>query len=232
MGFGTLFIGYFLILNFAYYGFTDAIAAVIMLLGLYKLSGVNKEFRIAAILSSAFLALGCFELGCELYVSVFSGKLFPALTSTVAILRHTLIAATTVGMLAGIRTVAKEVGISALEKRALRLAYATPIVYVLLILLETPLPSLDFLARVAAFIALLTLLLSLALIIANLFTVYSAYMQICMPEDLEMEEKPSKFGLFNTMREHEEKKRQEYAEYRLDRLRRKNAKKTKNKDGK
>ena len=30
MGFGTFFIGYFLILNFAFYGFTDAIAAAIM----------------------------------------------------------------------------------------------------------------------------------------------------------------------------------------------------------
>lgn len=232
MGLGTLFIGYFLILNFAYYGFTDAIAAAIMLLGLYKLSSVNREFRVATIIAAAFLALGTFELGCELYVSVFFGKLSPELTSAIAILRHALIAATTVGALAGIRSVAREVGISSLATRAARLAYITPIVYALLILLETPLPSLGFLAQAAAVIALITLLMSLALIIANLFTVYSAYMQICMPEDVDMAEKKSKFGLLNSIREHEEKKQQEYAEYKLEKLRKKSEKKSKNKDGK
>ena len=232
MGFGTYFIGYFLILNFAFYGFTDAIAAAIMLLGLYKLSSVNREFRVAAIIAAIFLMLGCFELGSELYVSLFSGKLSPALTSTVAILRHALIAATTVAALAGIRSVADEVGIPTLSKRAARLAYVTPVVYVLLILLETPLPSLEFLVHAAAVIALLALLFSLALIIANLSTIYSAYMQICMPEDLEMNEPSSKFGFVNAMRRHEEEKQREYREYRLERLRQKNAKKTKNKDKK
>ncbi len=232
MGFGTFFIGYFLILNFAYYGFTDAISAAIMLLGLYKLSSVNREFRVAGVISAVFLLLGCFELGCEIYVSVFLGKLSPALTSALAILRHSLIATTTVAALAGIRGVATEVGISQLANRAKKLAYVTPVVYVLLILLETPLPTLDFLARAAAVIALLTLLFSLALIIANLFTIYSAYMQICMPEDLEMEERRSKFGIVNAMREHEEQKRREYAEYKLDKLKKKNARNTKNKDKK
>ena len=51
MGFGTLFFGYFLILNVTYYGFTDAIAAAVMLLGFYKLSTVNSYFKYAAYVS-------------------------------------------------------------------------------------------------------------------------------------------------------------------------------------
>lgn len=232
MGFGTFFIGYFLILNFAYYGFTDAIAAAVMLLGLYKLSSVNREFSIAAIISAVFLALGSFELFAELYTSVFLGKLSPEITSTVAILRHALIAALTVAALAGIRSVSDEVGLPDLSKRAKRLAYLTPAVYALLILLETPLPTLDFLSRAAALIALLALLFSLALIIANLITVYSAYMKICMPKDADMKERSSKIGIVNAFRRHEEEKQREYAEYKIERMREKNAKKTKGKDKK
>ena len=63
MGFGTLFIGYFLLLNLTYYGFTDVIAASVMLLGLYKLSPVNKYFRAAALSSGVFLAFSLGELG-------------------------------------------------------------------------------------------------------------------------------------------------------------------------
>lgn len=229
MGFGTLFIGYFLILNFAYYGFTDAIAAAIMLLGLHKLSGVNREFRVATVISAVFLALGVLELGCEIYAGLFSGTLAPALTVAVAISRHAIIAATTVSTLAGISSVAREVGLSALSARAERLAYATPVVYAVLILLETPLPSIDFLAKAAAVISLLAVLASLALIIANLVTVYTAYMRICMPEDEAMTERRSRIGFVNSMREHEEEKRREYAEYKLERLRRAESKKNKGK---
>ena len=61
MGFGILFIGYFLILNLTYYGLTDVIAAAVMLLGLYNLSGYNKYFKWAFIATSVFLALSLGE---------------------------------------------------------------------------------------------------------------------------------------------------------------------------
>ena len=42
MGFGTLFIGYFLVLNLVNYGATDLIAGIIMMMEFYKLRTVNK----------------------------------------------------------------------------------------------------------------------------------------------------------------------------------------------
>ena len=71
MGFGTLFIGYFLLLNLTYYGFTDVIAASVMLLGLYKLSGVNKYFKAAAISSGALLVFSLGELGTRNFCAEF-----------------------------------------------------------------------------------------------------------------------------------------------------------------
>ena len=62
MGFGTLFIGYFLLLNLTYYRFTDLIAALLMLLAFYKLREINRHFRVAIISSGLFAAIGAIEL--------------------------------------------------------------------------------------------------------------------------------------------------------------------------
>ena len=58
MGFGTLFFGYFLLLNIAYNTFTDLIAALIMAMGLNKLSTVNHPFKNGFIASVIFAVIG------------------------------------------------------------------------------------------------------------------------------------------------------------------------------
>jgi hypothetical protein len=53
-------------------------------------------------------------------------------------------------------------------------------------------------------------------------------MKICMPDELtEKEDKKSRLGFVNKFKEHEEEKRREYAEYKLEQLRKKNQKKRK-----
>ena len=69
MGFGTLFIGYFLILNITYYSFTDIIAALIMLLGLYKLSTVNKHFKLGTYSCIGFSCFALVELITQLIIT-------------------------------------------------------------------------------------------------------------------------------------------------------------------
>ena len=61
MGFGTLFIGYFFLINISYFTYTDIIAGMIMLLGLYKLSSVNKPFFYGAICAGIFALFSLFE---------------------------------------------------------------------------------------------------------------------------------------------------------------------------
>ena len=67
MGFGTLFVGYFFILNFPYCAYTDALAALLMLYGLYKLSGINENFKRATYFTAVFALFGIAELFLELF---------------------------------------------------------------------------------------------------------------------------------------------------------------------
>ena len=61
MGFGTLFIGYFLLLNITFYEFTDVIAGVIILFGLYKLMGNSRYFKLPCYFSISFAIFGLFN---------------------------------------------------------------------------------------------------------------------------------------------------------------------------
>ena len=63
MGFGTLYIGYFLLLNLTYYAFTDLIAALIMAMALSKLSAVEKNLKPALYFSIVFAIIGCVLYG-------------------------------------------------------------------------------------------------------------------------------------------------------------------------
>ena len=79
----------------------------------------------------------------------------------------------------------------------------------------------------------MSIIATLALIGVNLSVVFSAYYRICMPEDqgVEFKEKKSKFGFVNAFRAHEEEKQREYAEYKLDKMK-KQAEKLKQKANK
>lgn len=226
MGFGTLFIGYFFILNFPYCEFTDAIAASLMLYGLYKLSGLNDWLRLSFFFTVGFAVLGVLELGLELYgmLSTVGSSL---LVFILVLLRHAVICATTAFMMLGIRDVAREVGLKSLAEKSNRGAFVAIGVYLLNILLESTVLSAFVPGAVLAYLYVFTTLATLTLIVFNLTCIYSAYMRICMPEDRDMEEKASKLGFVNAFRKHEEEKSREYAEYRLEKIKKKQEKKDK-----
>ena len=226
MGFGTLFIGYFFILNFPYCEFTDAIAASLMLYGLYKLSGLNDWLRLSFFFTAGFAVLGVLELGLELYgmLSTVGSSL---LVFILVLLRHAVICATTAFMMLGIRDVAREVGLKSLAEKSNRGAFVAIGVYLLNILLESTVLSAFVPGAVLAYLYVFTTLATLTLIVFNLTCIYSAYMRICMPEDRDMEEKASKLGFVNAFRKHEEEKSREYAEYRLEKIKKKQEKKDK-----
>ena len=198
MGFGTLFIGYFLLLNLTYYGFTDLIAAAIMLLGLYKLSSVNRSFKLAAISSGVFLAFSLGEFGIATY-ELFTARIDSAvLVSVMSIMRCLVIGVFTLLMLRGIEEVAREVDVEELPARAARMTKVTAVVYSAWIILEAPLSFIN--DYVLAVISLLTILATIALLIANLTVIYGCYMRICMPADETLKDKPSRFGFVNEYR--------------------------------
>jgi hypothetical protein len=213
MGFGTLFIGYFLLLNLTYSGFTDVIAAAVMLLGLYKLSSVNRQFKIAAISTAVFLAFSLCELGISAY-ELFMGSIgSAALVSLLSIVRCWIIASLTFFMLKGIEEVAKEVDVEGLPQKASRLSIFTAVIYSAWIILEAPLSFIN--DYVLAVLSLFTILATIALIIANLTVIYSAYMRICMPGDEDLKDKPSRFAFVNEYRSRKEERDKEEAEKRI-----------------
>ena len=216
MGFGILFVGYFLLLNFAYSYFTDAVAGAVMLYAFYKLSGVNRSFKRAALTAGGFTLFGL----CELLVSVFSSLLpFEYITtvfSVIAMMRHLLVFALTFFMLSGIKDVALEVDLPYLAKRCVRNVYFALPVYTLSLILEAGELASFIDPRILVTLYFISLVLTFAIISLNLVQIYTAHMRIYLPE--EEKEDSSHFEFVNAFRRHEEEKSKEYAEYKLGKI--------------
>lgn len=227
MGFGILFIGYFLLLNFPYCDYTDAAAAVLIMYSLYKLYKINDGFRFAFYCSAGFTLLGVFELvvAClGMFTHIDNASLIIFIP---AIFRHLIVAILSFLILNGIREVADEVGLREIALKAKLRSYLTVGAYALSIFFESASLA-EFIApKVLVTLYAFTIMATLAVIIMNLCSIYSCYMRICMPEDYEMEEKPSKFGFVNEFRRREEEKSREFAEYKLKKMQSKNKKQRK-----
>ena len=223
MGFGTLFIGYFLVLNATYFGYTDLISGLVMTLAFYKLRNINKEFRMALGFAVAHSVVGLAEL-IETALSTF----FPTLNSEiflsyVAPLRHLVIGVLTAFMLLGIKSVAQEVGVSDLAARARMLLPFCYTVFAAETVLEFPILADIIPTAVLTITSTILILSEFILVIINLFAIYTAYMKICMPEDVDNDpkEKQSRFGFVNKFKAHEDEKRKEYADYKLEKFKNK-----------
>lgn len=214
MGFGTLFCGYFLLLNFAYYAFTDAVSAVLMLYALYKLSRVNISFKRAMYASLGFFTFGTVELLVKAAMMIFTVREPSLYTSVVGAVRYAVLLILTYFILSGIREVASEVKLHVLSDKAARCMLLTLIIYSINILLEI-IGIFEFASYVLNYLAVIMIVLTLTLLVINLTVIYSAYMRICMPGDEQRPQRPSRLGFINAFRRHEEEKQKEYAEYRL-----------------
>ena len=213
MGFGTLFIGYFLLLNLTYYGITDIIAAAVMLLGLYKLSPINKYFRYSVIASIVFLVFSLSEFGVAIYEMFFSPISSQPLISFFSVVRCMVVATLSMLILKGIEFVAKEVELEDLAKKASRMLVATAVTYSLWIVLEAPVID----SYILAVLSVITILATIALLIVNLSIIYSSYMKICMPGDESNDkQKPSRFAFVNEYRARKEERYKETAEKRAE----------------
>lgn len=217
MGFGTLFIGYFFLINPTYFQYTDIIGAVIMLLALYRLSTVNKDFFYGMIVSAVFSLFSLGELALIL-VDMFlpSGK-NETVISYLSSARYIIIFVLTVFILRGIADVSKEVGAGELNKQV-KTSLPLSLIFVVAAFFEIPL--LRLISGVGLIIiswgAFITLLAIVVYVINMLVTIYRAYMQICMPEDELPKPKKSKGGFMDKYWAHIEEKNRKYAEYKTN----------------
>ena len=229
MGFGTLFIGYFLLLNLTYSAFTDLIAALIIALGLYKLTTVERNFKLGFFASFGLDAIGLLELIEKMYTMFFPSANTAAFISYISIPKYIIISMLTIFILKGIESLAEELEITKLRSRAKLLSPISLFIYGILTLLAIPELESLFAVSTLGVLSIVTLLSVFALTIVNLSLIYTAYANICMPgeEDNNFKQKKSKFDIVNKFREHHEEKNKEYAEYRLEKLKAKSKKKKK-----
>ena len=219
MGFGTLFVGVFLLLNLSFFGFTDLLCGIVLLTAFYKLSGVNRYFKAAIVTTVVFCSIGLAEFIQE--IAYLFGAGFAEITVYLHPLRILVICAIALMLLYGIRDVAKEVDVPKTAKRAGACAVASYPVFIFcttekiisLFIEEAPIALI--IARIITTLSLLVLLVII------LITIYSAYMYICTPDEQNEEyvEKLSKFGFVNSFRKRQEEKNREYAEYKLNQMR-------------
>ena len=224
MGFGTLLIGYFFLVNITYFEYTDIIAAMIMLMGLYKLSGVNKSFRNGMISSVLFAIFSLSEIIITV-ISLFGGGI-TVVNPYIAATRYILIFVLTLFTLRGVREVADEVDASDLASTAKRLIPLCAI-FAVAALFELPFISSLF-GKIAAYIFFVLIVALFVYVLSVFFALYKAYMQICMPEDI-MKEKAMKNsgGVWDKFFSSLEDKGREYAEYKLNKRIQKSNKKRK-----
>lgn len=228
MGFGTLFIGYFLLLNITYFQFySDIIAALVMLMGLWKLSKFNREFSASAAVCTAFALISFVELGEVIYEIFFPGFDSQYLVAIISVLRYAVLGVMTVLIMLGIRSLAKEVDHKPLELRAKSSVYFSGVIYFLALLTELPSLSAVIPQKVWVYAGFAIQISFLVIVASVLRTIYGAYMSICMPEDLDMTPKKSRFKFVNEMREREEELTREYKQEQLEKIK-KNAEKRKN----
>ena len=223
MGFGILFIGFFLLLNIPYHAYTDAIAALVSLYALYKLSSVNTNFKRASYAAAGFSIFGILEFLYSALIVFFTVLNIPGVFTVLSIVRYATVGTLSVLTFLGMRDVANEVGLRVIAIKCERVIYMTYPIYALSIVSEI----LSFFAlpfTVMQYIAVVILVCNMTLIIISLTVIYSCYMRICMPEDEDMPERESKFKFVNAFRRHEEEKRKEYADYKLERFKKKQEK--------
>ncbi len=232
MGFGTLFFGYFILLDLPYQTLTNIAAAALMLLGLYKLSYLNVHMRRAFIACSVFSVFALYEAVIEILDLVFFIKVGGIFLNTFSyMMRNFLIGALTLLMLYGMRDVAEEVRLNRLAKKFSIYSKITLVIYIFNLCI--PPDFVKIFGETAAVIytaytlSVISTIATLYILIMNCLNIYSCYSQICMPESeakSSLPPKKSKIGFVNKFREHEEEKRKEYAEYKLGKIKKRQEK--------
>lgn len=222
MGYGLLFLGYFLLVNITFYGYTDLFCGMVLLYALSRLSVYNKPLRVAFYIAVGFTVYAIPEFLLSLL------ELFPPaplgfinVMDALLPMRYLLILALTVALLWGVRTMAKEVELTKLSER-IDCILIVPILANLMMAVLSIKPLITGMqAQTALGLTLIALTLFLVSVGLTLYSIYTAYMRICLPEDVDMPERPSRFAFINRYRQRRDERAAEEAREREALLRRK-----------
>ena len=200
MGFGLLFFGYLLCINnIAYPGFTKIFAYLVMLLAMVRLCQYNRYLRAAyhALFPTAILGGVYLFIEAASAFSLFSEDLEILLFRVVPLGLAVLEAVFLFHLLKGLFALAEETDVVILKIASFRNRLFTCAYYFLHII-----GQLDYgtgATRFLVYYNLVIMLVGFVVMLMNAKLFYNFYMWICLPEDVEMEKKPSKPSLLGRL---------------------------------
>ncbi len=231
MGFGLLFIGYFVatFMTLNTFGvYVRVLGYALILVSALRLRQYHRAFNwmgLGTLLMLVFSTiLACSEISELFYQMLWVDQpLFPSASEVIfGYIEQVVFLIFQVLMLYSIRGIAKETEDSKIANRAVRNLVFICLYYTVYLLRLLPVASVQACAAELTWIAWVVYL---ACQVLNVLLIGSCYMRICDESDLEMERKPSRFAFVNRFRaeneRRKEKARREYAEYRKEKLERK-----------
>ena len=218
MGFGWLFIGYFIAM-FMSINLAGSIIRVVgyavILFSAFKLSKYNRTFDYlkigTAIMIIVSVLLAISDISGFLYEEMFTQRdiFSSSFDSVMGIVSLGAVLLFNASMLYPIRAIAKETEVDKIAVNAVRNFIFICVYFVLSIIAYLPF---DFAVEYASVFSLPVLLLYFLWIILNLILIYSCYARICDENDVEMVRKLSKFAFINKLRAKQDEKEQNLAQ--------------------
>ncbi len=227
MGFGLLFIGYFMatLMTINKAGFIARLVGyALVIIASRKLSRYNRSFVLLICSSILMLAVSVM-----LAISDVSKLLYDALLISVQPFGETYVLACAYAemimfflfnatLLYALRAISIETGVLRNAAAALRNLIFVCSYFVLYVLSRLP-------VSFAKYLSLTAVMIYFFFIVLNLILIFSCYARICDECDVDMERKPSRFAFVNKMREESERHAREAAERHVERRNRKRRKK-------
>ena len=211
MGFGYLFLGYVVSMNFLVYSpLTTPIAVVLMLRGMLTLGRFNHALKEARLILWPTLALSLLAFFLELLrmLHMSDTDRFGAINTWLSVAMPLALLLFSWRLLCGIASLSKETGLPKLEYRAKRNLLFTAVAYAAYIFFSLPIAA-DWFAAATMHAFIPVLLCRFAVMLLNAVLIYSCYMWICLPEDVEMQRKKTGIQFLDDLNERLDKKEEE-----------------------
>lgn len=226
MGFGMLFVGYYMCYLMSYnpVGFALRLLGYILVsVALVKLSGYHKSFKYTAISTVPLLLTSVvgavYEVGGFLYDRLLIDKMpiDGELYSAIMDINNLFIFVFHAFLLFAVKKIAGEVGELRICQNAVR-----NFVFICIYLVLCCVPMLPFAKETefARYFSFPTLILYLVCVVLNLILLFSCYSKICDEGDVDMPLKRSRFEFVNKFREETARREQKAADESVEYYRR------------
>lgn len=229
MGFGLLFIGYFMaaFMSMSPLGgyLIRVLGYIVVLYAALKLKKYNKDFKYLCLGSILMIVISSLIAASGITESITSSSFLNAtLKNIIGHVERIGYVIFTGSMCLPIRSIAKETEVEKISVAAIRNLIFTGVYFVLYLIAYIPLP---FVNDYKTYFGTPVFIIYLVVIFMNLYTIFSCYAKICDESDVEMRQKPSCFAFVNRFREENERRRIE-ADERYEKKKREKAERRKN----